>query len=654
LQHNPHSVMAKPLTSFFDRFRQGACLLVRPGQDQVADEQLRLVWSHARIGVLVAAAFAISLGLTLRGIAAPARLVDAWLALKLGISLYRGWQGWHSARRAPHGQRWARPTFAALVVDGAVWGAAGLYVTLWSPWTVTSVVCAMLACIACVATFGLQASARYTAAYVAPMLLPTAIGLLLRDDVFGELASLGMLMLLGLQLTTAVRSEQRLTEGVRLRLQAEALAQEKEDALKAAMRQSAVKTQFLANISHELRTPLHGILGMAHLLQLELHDAPRKRRVELIESSGAHLLTLINDLLDISRIEAGQFVFRSERHELNAQIEQLVGIYSARTQDKGLSLTVRNELPSPCWVMGDPARFRQVLHNLLGNAIKFTAHGGITLHIALDAASGLVRAEVQDTGLGIAEQDLDKIFEAFQQSDSGASTPASEGVGLGLTIARDIARAMGGEITARSHLGEGATLVFTARLPLVGPPSELQPAQPTEPALAPSGGALRACRVLLAEDNDINALVAINFLEIVGGVMVERVNDGQAAVDAAMREPRPDLVLMDCHMPVLDGYEATGQIRLLEQQGHLARLPIIALTATASDAERQDCLSAGMDDFLSKPCSLEDLRHVIQSWARHAVNSPDGAAASPVQEPSQAPVPHEAETAASPRAPSPT
>jgi signal transduction histidine kinase/DNA-binding NarL/FixJ family response regulator len=618
--------MAKPLLSFLTRLRRGACTLVPPGQEQVADEQLRMVWSHARIGVVVAAGFAVSLGLTLRGIAAPATLMDSWLALKLGISFYRGWQGWRSARKPPEGQRWARPTFVALLLDGAIWGAAGLYVTQWSPLPVTSFVCAVLACIACVATFGLQVSARYTAAYVVPILVPTAVGLLLRHEAFGQLGGLGLLMLLGLQLTTAVRSQQRLTEGVQLRLQAEALALEKDEALKAAMRQSAVKTQFLANISHELRTPLHGILGMAHLLHLEVREPPQVRRVELIESSGTHLLALINDLLDISRIEAGQFVFRSERHDLNAQVEQLVGIYKARTQDKGLALVLRSKLPSPCWVMGDPARFRQVLHNLLGNAVKFTAHGRITLLIERDEASGMVRTEVQDTGVGIAPDDLDKIFEAFQQAEPGASAPSSEGVGLGLTIARDIARAMGGDITASSQLGGGSALVFTAYLPDVGPPAELPPARALEGATPRAVSAQRACRVLLAEDNDINALVAMNFLELIGGVQVDRVTDGQAALAAAMHEPRPDLVLMDCHMPLMDGYEATGQIRQQEQALGWPRLPIIALTATASDAERQDCLSAGMDDFLSKPCTLEDLRRVIQSWVRNTLTAPDGAA----------------------------
>ncbi|MDE2402406.1 MAG: response regulator [Burkholderiales bacterium] len=585
-----------------------------------------MIWSHASIGVLVATAFAVALALALRGVVAPSAAVDAWLAGKVGISLFRWRQGWKFVRQPPSGKNWALVTLAALVVDGAVWGAAGLYVSISAPWHLVSFFGAVLACISCVATFGLQASARYTAGYSIPILAPTALGLFMRGEALGPLGGVGLLMLLGLQLLTSVRSERSVLEGIGLRVQAEALAQEKEAALKVAMRQSAVKTQFLANMSHELRTPLHGILGIARLLHMEVHEPTLISRVELIQSSGTHLLGLINDLLDISRMEAGQFAMRHERYDLNMQVQQLVGIYTMRAEDKGLTFEVRHRLPAPCWVMGDPARFRQVLHNLLGNAVKFTQSGGIALTIDRDEASGMVRAEVRDTGMGIARQDLEKIFEAFQQSDLGASASSSEGVGLGLTIARDIARAMGGDITADSKLGSGSTLVFTARFPSAAPTAEAVDAL----AVRVEGAAIqllsppRHCLVLLAEDNDINALVATNFLEIIG-TDTEHVKDGKEAVRHALRETnRPDLILMDCHMPVMNGYEATRMIRSQERQLGLPPIPIVAMTATASDAERQDCLDAGMDDFLSKPYTLEDLNRAIQRWTSNIVTQPGG------------------------------
>jgi CheY-like chemotaxis protein len=472
-------------------------------------------------------------------------------------------------------------------------------------------------------------------------------------------------------------------EGIQLRLRAESLAHEKAEALKIAVRQSAVRTQFLANISHELRTPLHGILGMARVLQTELKDEPALlQRADLISSSGSHLLSLINDLLDLSRIDAGQFLLRQERHDLSAQVAQLAGIYAMRCDGKDLHFTLQNTLPETCWVTGDPARFRQVLHNLLGNAVKFTQRGGVTLAVGRNPATGMVRVEVHDTGPGIPSTDLDRIFEAFHQSDGGMAALSSEGAGLGLTIARDIARAMGGDIVVASVAGGGTTMVFTACLPSAQAPhleAESAPSDrgATAPALAAtvhldaepaaslqqsgaeetsdsasqesseedkrdngetaaegassddgvapdtddkqSSNACGRCLALLAEDNDINALVATNFLEIIG-VQSERVKDGQEAVREALRSGtqhhrRPDIILMDCQMPVMTGHEAARMIRAKEQAMGLARIPIVALTATASDTERQDCLEAGMDDFLSKPCTLEDLSRAIARWS---------------------------------------
>lgn len=596
-----------------------------------------MIWAHARIGVVVASAFAIALALTLRGQAAPNVLVDTWLSVKLLVSAFRIVQGSVYARQAQPTSAWARATWLPLVVDGLTWGAAGLYVSALSPQPLPSFFAASLACIACVATFGLQVSARFTAGYAVPILAPTAIGMMIRGDALSDLGSLGLWLLLGLQIATAMRSERRVVENITLRLHAQALAHEKEEALKTAVRQSAVKTQFLANISHELRTPLQGILGMSKLLHLAEKDGTALRRIELIEASGTHLLSLINDLLDISRIESGQFLIRHERHDLSAQIEQLVGIYTMRAEDKGLRFEVTGQLPSPCWVMGDPARFRQVLHNLLGNAIKFTQQGGITLAIERDGLSGMVKATVRDTGRGIPTADLARVFNAFQQSDLNSSDQAAQGAGLGLTIARDIARAMQGDITVESQVGVGTTMVFTARLP-----NALAPAVATTPSSTQRPHQPSSCRVLLAEDNEVNALVATNFLEIIG-VDSQRVQDGAGVLTKALQVVhRPDLILMDCHMPVMDGYEATRLIRLKEREMGLPRVPIIALTATTTDAERQDCLAAGMDDFLAKPCTLEDLSSIIRRWSEHAVKRP-------ADEPGEAPAPPDG-TLGTPRA----
>ena len=634
--------------------------------ERVADEQLRLVWAHARLGSIVATAFAVLLALKLRGEVVPAPWADGWLAVKVAIGAGRTVAAWRFARDEPGGARARAWADIWLAVDGAVWGLAGFAVMVNGAVPVASLIGAVLVGISCAATFGLQVCARSTAAYVVPIVAPTALGLLLRGDEFGRIGGLGLLLLLALQIATARRSERRLVDGMLLRLQAQALVREKDEALQLALRQSAVKTQFLANISHELRTPLHGILGLARVLLHEIDVRPQVRaapgpppegvqetwgcgwtfdrpedgrtpaagqqppaaggpafpgdpalrqRVVLIEASGTHLLALINDLLDISRVEAGRFVMRAVPFDLAAQVAQVAAVHALRAREKGLAFDCTTQLPERCWVSGDAARFRQVLHNLLGNAVKFTEHGSVALAVVAEAASensALVSAEVRDSGPGIGEADLAQIFEAFRQSASTAAQTA-DGAGLGLTIARDIAREMGGDIVVDSHVGVGSVMRFTARLPLAAAP----PAATTAPALpaARTSAAANGLSVLVAEDDDVNALIVLAYLEHLGAV-AERVGDGAAALPRVLRESgRPDLVLMDCRMPVLDGYAATRAIRDGERVNGWPRLPVIALTATAGDADRQQCLDAGMDDFLVKPYTRDELATLLARWA---------------------------------------
>jgi signal transduction histidine kinase/ActR/RegA family two-component response regulator len=469
-----------------------------------------------------------------------------------------------------------------------------------------SLIAAVMASVTCVATFGLQIRTLATLAYVGPILALTGFGLALRGDEAGLVGSIGMVTLLVLQMLTALAAQRRFVTGVLVRVQAEKLAREKEAALRLAQAQSAVKTQFLAKISHELRTPLHGILGLARLVHLELREPALQRRVELIEASGMHLLALINDLLDLSRIESGRFETRRESFDLVDQCEQLADVFAVRAQDKGLMMTVDMALPRPSWVLGDAARFRQVLHNLLGNAVKFTEHGGIRLRVGRGAAPDEFRIEVADSGPGIAEDELERVFQAFQQSDHAPLHP-TEGAGLGLTIAREIAQSMGGDITATSQPGRGSRFVFTTRMPAAPPPAR------PEPAAGDSGALPR--RVLVAEDDEVNALIVGAYLESLG-VGFERVKDGKQAVGHALRETgRPELVLMDWRMPVMDGLAATREIRNQERLLGLSRVPVVALTATTSTAEREQCLAAGMDEVLAKPFTQEQLAGALARWA---------------------------------------
>lgn len=506
----------------------------------------------------------------------------------------------------------------SLAVDGAVWGIAGLGV-LVAPSETVYLLVACLASVAMLATFGLQVRQQATAAYVVPMLLPMALALFWRNDALGLFAGVGTLLVLAQTLVTGYASEKRLRReflaheqtAVALRERSEALLK-LEDALDQVRRQSAVKGLFLGTMSHELRTPLHGILGLAELLQQQPLSPVAKHRLELIESSGRHLLELIGALLDVSRIDAGRLELHLAPLNLEGETRSLADLYEIRCQAKGLGFRASIQLPEVCWVRGDAARIRQVLHNLLGNAVKFTQRGLVSLNVYARADNSYV-FEVIDTGSGIETADLAHVFEAFRQVDETASRPA-EGTGLGLTIARELAQAMGGTISVSSAVGVGSRFTFTATLDAVAkdeiPLERRKPGRPQ--SQLPAG-----CHVLLVEDNEVNALIAGANLDQLGA-RTTRAHDGREAVAAAFADPRPDLILMDSRMPVMDGPAAAREIRAIERTSGLSRLPIVALTASPTPDDQQECLDAGMTGFLSKPFTLEQLNHEIGNALRLA------------------------------------
>lgn len=567
----------------------------------VEAEQLRMVFAHVTAGTVFATLFALVLAAHLQD-RVPASELLVWVALKLGIALPRIVQGQlYRLQGRPGTPGWHRWTLALLVIDGAVWGLGGAWLAHGSSDLVAEVA-ASLCCVASVATFGLQVRLAATAAYVVPMIAPTAMALLARGDRFGAFAGGGLVLLLGLMLITAQRGEKRLAEVFALRFLTDRISEERAQALTHAQRQSAVKTQFLATMSHELRTPLHGILGLTRVLRSEHAEPVLRHRLGLIERSGEHLLQLINDLLDMSRIEAGRVELNVTDVDLQAELDELVDIYFVHAQERGLAFTANIDLPRPCWVRTDPTRLRQVLHNLLGNALKFTDAGSVSLRAHQSAAGEFVFA-VQDTGQGITPDDLPKVFNAFWQAGASQSKRAA-GAGLGLNIAQEMAHAMGGSIRASSELGKGST--FELALPLGAVPA---PAAPPEDAgtciveqLTQAGG-----RVLLAEDNEVNALVVEAMLSR-NGCQVLRATDGVEAVRLATDAgSRPSIVLMDCQMPEVDGLEATRRIRAAEVEQGWPRVPVIALTANTATDDRMQCRRAGMDYFLGKPFTEQEL-----------------------------------------------
>jgi signal transduction histidine kinase/FixJ family two-component response regulator len=577
-------------------------------KEKVANEQLRMVWTHAAVGTLIATAFAVVMALHLNG-TVESGLVQLWIAMKLLVAVPRVVQGQIFRRRGfPGGSGWRQATYWLLALDGAVWGIAGLWL-MGADINTASLVTASLCCVACVATFGLQVSKVATAAYVVPIVGPMVIGMLVRADPFGVYGAIGLSLFLVQLLITANRSDAKLSEVFLLRIHAARISVEKAQALELAQRQSAVKSQFLGTVSHELRTPIHGMLGVARLVHVETTDPLVKKRMELVEASGTHLLGLVTDLLDISRIESGQMRIQRIAFDLSSEVERVADIYAVRAAEKGLAFTMDSHLTGSTWVVGDPVRTRQVLHNLLGNAMKFTHKGWVHLMVRPGALPGQVHFEVRDTGVGISEEDQKVVFNAFRQVGSQGEG-RRQGTGLGLTIAHEIAHLLGGDITLKSKPGFGSIFDFSAQFEAAAEPS----AHANRHDELARGDIEICARILLVEDNDVNALIAGSMLANQGH-QVERVADGAEAVRRALREiDRPDLILMDCVMPSMDGFEATRSIRAQEAAMGLPRVPIIALSALIDEDTGRNSIEAGMDDALGKPFSDEDLRKVMRPW----------------------------------------
>ncbi|NDY90203.1 ATP-binding protein [Ideonella livida] len=560
-----------------------------------------------------------------------ARSAWLWLAIKATVlagELANAW-AWHrgaATRLAP--AVWRRRHGLGSTLDGLGWGLVALwFLPSVDGWRDGLLVAGLLG-IASLGMFSLSAVSAHAVRFMAGALGPLVLTQVPRwPEPDALVMGVGILIYMAVVALQGRRTEARQVELLRLRFDNARMLAQLEQALAAARESDATKTRFLATVSHELRTPLNGVTGLTQLLQLEPHLPGQVPRLTALRQSADHLHLLINDVLDLARSEFGRLALAPVPTALAPLVQGIAALLHGVAHDKGLTLQLRLQPGLPDCVAVDPARLRQILLNLLGNALKFTPQGEVSLTVAREG--DWLQFVVQDGGPGVPPAERERIFEAFAQGQA-AHHSAQPGSGLGLTIARELAHAMGGGLACVDSPAPGAR--FELRLPCRPAPTPCAPpaeppaephAEPPAQAHAPLTQAPTAragADILVAEDNAVNAEITLALLDHLGH-RGQWVPDGYHALQALRERAQQgqrmyDLVLMDGQMPLLDGWQATRQWRAQEAAAPdgRPRLPIVALTASALPGDRELALLAGMDDLLAKPFTREALAQLLDHW----------------------------------------